>query len=811
MSFYNFKKIEKKWQKRWHRKNFSLWQAKDFSEKPKIYILDMFPYPSGEGLHVGHVEGYTATDILARFYRMNGYNVLHPMGFDAFGLPAENFAIKMKKNPMTFVPKYINRYRQQMRSLGFSYDWQREISTIEPEYYKWTQWMFLKMYEKGLVYEKEAPINFCPSCKTGLADEEAVGGKCERCGSQTEVRNLKQWHIKITAYAERLLKDLDDLDWPENIKEMQRNWIGKSEGYEVVFKVEGSNENLEVFTTRIDTIFGVTFIVLSPQHPLVFKITQPDYFSHVESYLQEVIKKEKFGIYEKEISGVFTGSYALHPLTQTRIPIWISSYVLSNYAKGALMGVPAHDERDFAFAKKFNLDIVEVIKPDKNENYSLPFVEDGVLINSGEFSGLSSSQAREKIGEFLENKNLAKKAVYYRLRDWIFSRQRYWGEPIPLIRCPKCGIVPVPEKDLPVTLPKVKYYQPTGTGESPLKNIKSWVKTKCPRCKGEAERETQTMPQWSGSCWYYLRYLDPKNKKVFADSKKLKYWLPVDIYVGGAEHAVLHLLYARFWHKFLYDLKLVPTKEPFSKLFNQGIILGPDGQKMSKSRGNVINPDDVIKEYGADSIRMFEMFLGPLEAEKPWSTEGIKGVFRFLNRIYFLAKKIKKIKTKRKTEDKEIKIALNKLIYEATEGIKNFRFNVVIAKMMIFEDLLRKKIESNKNLNIKEEFLTFIKILFPFAPHLSQEIWSMFGKKTLLDYESWPKYNENLLKKNIFEYVIQVNGKKRAILEFDKEILTEEEILQKVKELSFYDKYLKNKQIKKIVFVKGKIINFVLK
>jgi leucyl-tRNA synthetase len=810
MAIYNFKKIEKKWQRRWQRKDFFLWHAKDLDKKPKIYILDMFPYPSGEGLHVGHVEGYTATDILARFYRMNGYNVLHPMGFDAFGLPAENFALKRKKNPMNFVPKHIRRYRKQMQSLGFSYDWQREVSTIDPEYYKWTQWMFLKMYEKGLVYEKEAPINFCPSCKTGLADEEVIGGKCERCESQTEIRNLKQWHIKITAYADRLLEDLKDLDWPENVKEMQKNWIGKSEGYEVLFKIEGSGEHLEVFTTRLDTLFGVTFIALSIHHPLALKLSQPTYYPHVENYIQEEIKREKFGIYEKEFTGVFTGSYALHPLTQKRIPIWISNYVLAHYGKGALMGVPAHDERDYKFAQKFGLEIIEVVKPEGKKSYNLPFTSDGILINSGEYSGLSSEEAREKIGQDLKEKDLAKKAVYYRLRDWIFSRQRYWGEPIPLIKCPKCGIVPLSEKDLPLKLPKVKYYEPTGTGESPLKNIKEWVKVKCPKCKGPAERETQTMPQWAGSCWYYLRYLDPKNKKIFADYKKLKYWLPVDIYVGGVEHAVLHLLYARFWHKFLYDLNLVPTKEPFQRLFNQGIILGPDGQKMSKSRGNVINPDDVIKEYGADSIRMFEMFLGPLEVEKPWSTEGIKGVFRFLNRVYDLARKIRKIKGRKKVEDKEIKLALNKFIYETTEGIKNLRFNVAIAKMMTFENLLREKVEKSPSPYLKEVFLTFIKILFPFAPHLSQEIWSMFGQKSFLDYEAWPKYDEKILKEKVFQYVIQVNGKKRGTLESTKEVLSEKEILEKVQDLPLYEKYLRDKKIKKIIFVKGKIINFVI-
>jgi len=818
---YNFKKIEKKWQKIWQRKKFLMWRAVDFSKKPKIYILDMFPYISGEGLHVGHVEGYTATDILSRFYRMNGYNVIHPMGYDAFGLPTENFALKIKKNPLTFVPKYIERFQKQLRSVGFSYDWQREISTTDPEFYKWTQLMFLKMYEKGLVYEKEAPINFCPSCKTGLADEEAIGGKCDRCGSQTEIKFLKQWHIRITLYADRLLEDLDELDWPENIKEMQRNWIGKSEGYEVLFSLENSNEKIPVFTTRLDTIYGATFIVLSPEHPLALKIAQPEYLSHLESYVQDEIKKKKFGIYEKEITGVFTGSYAINPLNNKRIPIWVSSYVLAEYGTGAIMGVPAHDERDFNFAQKFGLEIIQVIRLLEGKKAELPFVFDGILVNSGEYSGLKSQEAREVIGRDLIEKNLAKKAVYYKLRDWIFSRQRYWGEPIPLIRCPRCGIIPLKEKDLPLTLPKVKSYEPTGTGESPLKNIKKWVQTKCPQCHGSAERETQTMPQWAGSCWYYLGYILKSQKRragsrnfryeIVWDKQKLKYWLPVDLYVGGAEHAVLHLLYARFWHKFLYDLGWVPNKEPFQKLFNQGLILGPDGQKMSKSRGNVINPDNVIKEYGADTLRMYEMFLGPLEAEKPWSIDAIKGIFRFLNRIWQLGQKIKKISSRNKTNvDKEVQLSLNNLIYEATEGIKKLRFNVVIAKMMVFEDLLRGKIEKDKNSYYKEVFLNFLKLLFPFAPHLSQELWQFLGKKTLLDYEAWPKYDEKFLKKEIFHFVIQVNGKKRGLLSSDKEVLTEKEIKEKIKSLPLYEKYLKDKKIKKIIFVKGKVINFVV-
>jgi len=800
---YPFKKIEKKWQKIWAKNNFKIWHTKDFKGK-KIYILDMFPYPSGEGLHVGHVEGYTGTDILSRYYRMNGYNVLHPMGWDAFGLPAENYAIKMKKNPMNFVPKNIKRYKKQMIMLGLSYDWQREINTTDPDYYKWTQWMFLKMYEKGLVYEKAAPINFCPSCKTGLANEEVVQGRCERCGSLTEIRYLNQWHIRITAYADRLLEDLDELDWPENVKEMQRNWIGKSEGYEVDFRIVDQEYRITVFTTRLDTIFGVTFLVLAPEHPLCLKIAKEEYYFSVKNYIEDVLKKpERERKIEEEMSGVFTGSYAVHPFTGEKIPIWISDYVLYSYGTGAIMGVPAHDSRDYEFAKKFNLKIIPVIGPEKNkEPDNLPFEDYGYLINSFDFNGLDSKTAILKIGEELENKNIGKKAIYYKLRDWVFSRQRYWGEPIPLVRCPKCGIVPLKEKDLPLKLPKVKSYEPTGTGESPLKNIQKWVKTKCPKCKGPAERETHTMPQWAGSCWYYLRYIDPKNKKEFANYKKLKYWLPVDIYVGGVEHAVLHLLYARFWHKFLYDLGLVPTKEPFKKLVNQGLILGPDHEKMSKSRGNVISPDEVVEKYGADTLRMYEMFMGPFEEVKPWDTQGIIGIHRFLNRIWELTKKIKKEKIK-KEKDQEMLRELNRLIKKVSEDIENFKFNTAISAMMEFINFI-----SNKKVSI-ETWKTFVKLLFPFAPHISQEIWSLLGNKKLLDYEKWPKYNPKYIEEKTRKIIVQIDGKKRDEIE----ILEDQIDIEKLKEIVLnrpkVKKFLENKKINKIILAQNKILNIV--
>lgn len=809
MKKYNPLKIEKKWQRVWQNKNFQkkYWQAKDFAKKKKIYILEMFPYVSGQGLHMGHTENFTIGDILSRYYRMKGYNVLRPMGWDAFGLPTENFAIKIKKNPMTFVSKYIERFKKQMWSLGLSYDWSREINTTDPEYYKWTQWIFLKLFEHGLAYRKEAPVNFCPSCKTSLANEEALSGRCERCDSEVEVRYLPQWHLKITAYAQRLLQDLEELDWPEKIKALQRNWIGESNGYEIDFSIEGSQEKITVFTTSIDTIFGVTFVVLAPEHPLVRKITYPDYYRHVESYLENVkhrIIRER--VVQENVTGVFTGSYAINPINNDRVPIWISDYVLMDYGTGAVMGVPAHDVRDYKFAQKFNLPILEVIKPKEGE-LKLPFEDDGILINSEEFSGLNSVEAREAIGRKLEEKGLAKKRIYYKLRDWVFARQRYWGEPIPVVYCEKDGIVPIPEKDLPVALPKVKYYEPTGTTESPLAKIDHWVRTKCPKCNGPAKRETDTMPQWAGSNWYYLRYIDPKNKKSLADKKKLKYWLPVDLYIGGAEHAVLHLLYARFIHKFLYDIGIVPTKEPFQKLFNQGLILGPDGQKMSKSRGNVINPDDVIKEYGADSVRTYIIFLGPLDAEKAWIPEGIVGISRFFQRIYQLAQLVKKANLPKKVSN-EIQEQVLIFQTEADQMISSFRLNVLIARMMEYEKQLRVWLEEGKlTLNI---FLDFIKILFIFAPHLAQEIYSWFKPNKYLDQEKWVEVDSKMLSRRKEPLIVQINGKTREVINLDISNLSQEEIIDLIKQEPKIKSHLRGKKIKKIIYLEKKLINFVV-
>jgi len=793
-----FHKIEKKWQAKWE-KNPNLWRANNF-KKPKIYILVMFPYVSGEGLHVGHVENYTGADIVARYYRMKGFNVLHPMGWDAFGLPTENYAIKTKQNPMNFVPKNIEKFKNQIKRLGISYDWSREINTTDPKYYKWTQWMFLQFLKLDLAYEKEAPVNFCPSCKTGLSNEEVIEGKCERCGSETEIKNLLQWHLRITKYADRLLDDLKEVDWPEGIKEMQRKWIGKKEGLEIDFQVENKNFSIRVFTTRPETIFGCTFIAISPEHPVALKLATSEYYFFVEKYIKSSLSGEEVN----EKTGVFTGSYAIHPITKTRIPIWITNYIVADYGTGAIMGVPAHDKRDFEFAKKFSLPIIKVI----NTNLPLPYEgEEGKMIDSEFLTYLSVKDAREKITEYLIKQGIAQVKINYKLRDWIFSRQRYWGEPIPIIKCPYCGNVPVPEEDLPVTLPKVKYYEPTGTGESPLAKILDWVNTKCPRCGAPSKRETNTMPQWAGSCWYYLRYLDPKNNERFADPKLIKFWMPVDYYIGGAEHAVLHLLYARFWHKVLYDLKLVNTKEPFYRLVNQGIILGPDNEKMSKSRGNIVNPEEVIKNYSADTLRVYEMFMGPFESTKPWSHEGINGIFRFLNRIYSLFKEYKKVKNKKLLKIEELEKLESRTIFKVTNDIEKFKFNTAISALMEYQRELSRRFSLGQ-LFSKKYMETLAKLLFPFAPHLAQECWSLIGKKEFLDKVKWPEYNKKYLKEKEVVYLVQVDGKLKDKMKI-KEDATQQEVIEAAKKLQKVEKFLS--KVKKIVFVKNKIVNFVTK
>jgi len=800
---YNPKKIEKKWQEDWEKKK--IYQAQDFSKKPKYYVMDMFPYPSGVGLHVGHFKGYTASDVLARFKMMNGFNVLHPMGWDAFGLPAENYAIKTGIHPEITTKKNIKKIKNQMQITGLSYDWSREINTTDPNYYQWTQWIFLKLFEKKLAYEATLPINWCPSCKTGLANEEVVDGNCERCGSQVGQKKLRQWVLKITSYADRLLKDLKEIDWPEPIKEMQKNWIGKSEGWEVDFQIKDSDLKITVFTTRTDTLFGATYLVLAPEQKIIEKLKKEiRNYQIVKEYIEKTAKKlERERISEeKEKTGVrIEGITAVNPANGQEIPVFVADYVLVHYGKGAIMAVPAHDRRDFDFAQKLKLPILEVIQPkDKFEKEKF-YEGEGILINSGQFNGLNSELAREKIGQFLNKKGLAKKAIHYKLRDWIFSRQRYWGEPIPVIHCQKCGVVPLSEKDLPLKLPKVKKYQPTGTGESPLANIKNWVNTKCPKCHGPAKRETNTMPQWAGSCWYYLRYLDPKNQKEIFNSKKEKYWMPVDFYIGGAEHAVLHLLYARFWHKFLYDLKIVSTKEPFLKLKNVGLVLAPDGQKMSKSKGNVISPDDIIKKYGADTLRSYEMFMGPFEQAIAWQEEGVRGVSRFLNRIWSLILECKK----NKESSQRATIEIEKLNKKIEKDIESMKFNTALAAAMEF---LNFALENKKEIGRKtiEKFLI---LLAPFTPHLTEELWHLLGNKNSIHNQSWPKYDAKLIQEEKVIFIVQVNGKLRDRVEVTTEI-SEKEIKELALSLKKVQNFISGKEIKKIILVPKKLINIVV-
>ena len=807
LNMYNHKKIESKWQKIWSENDFALWHADGKRKDKKFYVLDMFPYPSGEGLHVGHVEGYTASDIVSRYYRMRGFNVLHPMGWDAFGLPAENYAIKKKIHPRQVVEKNAKNFTKQLRNLGFSYDWQREINTTDPEYYKWTQWIFLQLFNKGLAYEEELAVNWCLSCKTVLANEEVIEHKCERCGSAVERKKLKQWVLKITAYAERLLEDLVSLDWPEKVKEMQRNWIGRSEGAEIDFPVADSNLKIKVFTTRADTLPGATYLVLAPEHELVSLLgARILNQSAVNDYIEKTRNKsdlERLAEAENKTGAEVKGIRAINPFTKKEIPIWISDYVIGGYGTGAVMAVPAHDERDFAFAKIFDLPIIQVVVDGAlGGELKEAYTGDGVMVNSGEFDNLPNHIAKDRVVELIGGK----KKINYKLRDWIFSRQRYWGDPIPIIKCEKCGTVPVLEKDLPVLLPQVKNYQPTGEAESPLAAVKDWVNAECPVCKEPAKRETNTMPQWAGSCWYYLRYLDFDNKEALADKTKEKYWMPVDIYVGGVEHAVLHLLYARFWHKFLFDIGAVSTKEPFQKLINQGLILGSDGQKMSKSRGNTVNPDELVEKFGADSLRLYEMFMGPLEDAKPWQPEGIIGLCRFLARVFNLAADLKKMENSKEEKMPEsAEKLLNKTIKKVTGDIEQFRFNTAISAMMI----LLNELEKNRDSLSVKQFLIFLKLLFPFAPHLSQELWQQLGNESLLDSESWPDYDEKFLIEEEVELLIQINGKLRDKLLVSRNISQEE-----AEKLVFGNErtksYFEGKKPQKIVFVPGRLINIVL-
>lgn len=915
MDKYNHKKIDKKWQKKWFEDG--IYRTKDKSNKPKYYVLDMFPYPSGVGLHVGHPKGFIATDIISRYKRMSGFNVLHPMGWDAFGLPAENYAIKNKIHPAEAIKKNIQTYKKQLGLLGFDYDWEREINTTDPEYYKWTQWIFLQLFKKGLAYESYEPINWCPSCKTGLANEDLEGNFCERCGSEIEKKPLRQWVLRITDYAERLLKDLEKLDWPESIKELQRNWIGKSEGAEITFELvgDGGEEKIKVFTTRADTLAGATYLVLAPEHKLIEKIKgNLKNKKEVEEYIKKVSKlkeMERTAEGRKKTGVCLEGIEAVNPLNKQKIPVFIADYVLADYGFGAVMAVPAHDERDLEFAKQFKLPIKSVIKnsqapiksflmgggditdqellalgieikrkdkdgdreiiiPKKslssyeklikeklspgfwneyiaedvvflfknkegkierlilsgrteeeinklvakflnkrldevsiykllieNDWYKNLFIhqEEGILINSGKLNGLNSKQAKKEIIKVTRGQ----KKISYKLRDWVFSRQRYWGEPIPIVHCQNCGVVAVPEEELPLKLPKVKSYQPTGTGESPLADIKSWVETKCPNCGGLAKRESNTMPQWAGSSWYYLRYIDPKNNKNLIDKKKDKYWSPVDMYIGGTEHATRHLVYARFWHKFLYDIGIVNYDEPFSKIGRSlGLILGEDGRKMSKRWGNVINPDDVVALYGADTVRLYEMFMGPFEAEISWSTKNMIGTRRFLDKVFRLKKKVSDIEIENNLEKK-----LHQTIKKVTEDIEKLDFNTAVSALMI----LINDLDKLDRIPIKV-YEIFLCLLAPFAPHLTEESWSFIGKKGSIHLQKWPQYSVSKAKEEDIKYPIQINGKTRAFISLHYDI-KEGEALKKAKDNEIIKKWLKNKVILKVIFVPNRIVNIV--
>ncbi len=865
---YNHKKIERKWQEYWEKKKF--YRAKDFDNKPKKYIMIEFPYPSGDGLHVGHVRSYSALDAVARKKRMEGFNVLYPIGWDAFGLPTENYAIKKGIHPAIITKRNIVVFKKQLKSLGLSFDWPREINTTDPNYYKWTQWIFLQFFKKGLAYQAEIPINWCPKCKIGLANEEVVAGKCERCETETIRKNVKQWMLKITKYADRLIDDLAQVDYPQKIKTQQINWIGRSEGAEIYFKIRGpklgdsvsnwkrSLQVIKVFTTRPDTLFGVTALVMAPEHPLIVELTTKENKAKVQNYVREAQKKSELERTEtdKTKTGVFTGSSCVNPANGEKVPIWVGDYVIATYGGGAVMVVPGHDQRDFEFAKKYGMEIREVVvSKGNNLETEFPnalrnsvsklgeaFVDDGILINSGKFSGIESTKAREEITKWLEEKNFGKKTIQYKLRDWIFSRQHYWGEPIPIVYCKNCGstgspqAVPVPEKDLPVKLPYVKKYKPTKTGESPLAAIKPWVNVKCPKCKGSAKRETDTMPNWAGSSWYFLRYTDPENKKVFADFKKLKYWMPVDLYNGGMEHTTLHLLYSRFWHKFLYDLKLVPMPEPYANRRSHGIVLAEDGRKMSKSFGNVVNPDEIVKKFGADTLRVYEMFMGPFDQAIVWNNQGVVGASRFLNRVWQMQFKVAKA-----IKDRPLKISkdgpletsgkgcreceaiLHKSIKKISDDLDNMKFNTVISQLMILINELEKEPAIDADI-----WKIFLKLLAPVAPHIAEELWSRFfvNKKSRIrdsqsesgkiskgynsiHLEPWPQYDPEKIKEETFELVIQINGKLRATIFVSTDIKKEE-----AKELALAQEKIQNfigeKPPRKIIFVPGRLINIVI-
>lgn len=807
---YNHRVIERKWQKYWdENKTF---KTLDDHTKEKFYALDMFPYPSGAGLHVGHPEGYTATDILSRYKRANGYNVLHPMGWDAFGLPAEQYALDTGNNPRDFTKTNIDTFRRQIKELGFSYDWDREVNTTDPNYYKWTQWIFKKLYEKGLAYVDEVPVNWCPALGTVLSNEEVIDGKSERGGHPVERRPMRQWVLKITDYAEKLLADLDILDWPGSLKAMQRNWIGKSVGAEIDFKIEGTDKAFTVFTTRADTVFGVSYCVLAPEHKLVEEIVTEGQRATVEEYLDIVKRKSDLERTDlnKDKTGVFTGAYAINPVNGEKVELWIADYVLASYGTGAVMAVPAHDERDYEFATKFNLPIKAVIED--NGEVVVPFYGDGKHINSDFINGLNNEEAIAKVIEFLEENKVGRSKVTYKLRDWLFSRQRYWGEPIPIIHWEDGTMTTVPDSELPLLLPETDNIKPSGTGESPLANIEEWLNVVDPETGKKGKRETNTMPQWAGSCWYYLRYIDPHNDEMFADPEKLKYWLPVDVYIGGAEHAVLHLLYARFWHKVLYDLGLVPTREPFQKLFNQGMILaeGKDGrpEKMSKSKGNVVNPDDIIVSHGADTLRVYEMFMGPLDASIAWSENGLDGSRRFLDRVYRLFVDEETGKVNDKVQDKdnaELEVSYNFTVKKVSEDIEILGFNTAISQLMVFVN------DCYKAEYIPRKYaLGFIQLLAPFAPHLAEEMWEIYGNTESISYVPWPTFDESKLVSDTVEIVVQLMGKVKAKLDVKKD-LTPAELEQIVLANEEVKELIEGKQVMKVIVVPGRLVNIVAK
>ncbi len=842
MKNYDHKQIEPKWRDYWEKEE--IYKTQENKENPKFYILDMFPYPSGAGLHVGHPRGYIATDVSARMMMLKGYNVLHPMGWDAFGLPTESYAIKNKVHPRTATEQNIATFKKQLQKMGCTYDWTREINTTDPEFYKWTQWIFLQLYKKGLAYQSYKPINWCPSCQTGLANEDLEGGKCERCDTEVEQKPMRQWVLKITDYADVLLDDLDKLDqWSSSIVEMQKNWIGRSCGAKVKFEIKNwksgeKSEYLEVFTTRPDTLFGCTYMAVAPEHQLIenwkFEIEN---WEEVSQYLEKSKKKTELErtAEDKEKTGVkLEGVVAVNPANGKEILVFVADYVLVDYGTGAIMAVPAHDERDYEFAQKYDLDILKVVQPSKNykgqitnppsreEREEKFYTGEGTNVNSDFLNGLETKEAKKKMIKWLEENGYGFTATDYKLKDWVFSRQRYWGEPIPMVHCQKCGTVPAPEDELPVELPEVTHYKPSGTGKSPLANIGEWVNTICPKCGAKAKRETDTMPQWAGSSWYYLRFIDPDNKERLVAKDKDKYWSPVNLYVGGAEHACRHLIYARFWHKFLYDIGVVNYEEPFKRLEHVGIILAEDGRKMSKRYGNVINPDNIIEEYGADAMRVYEMFMGPFNQSVVWSVNGLVGVRRFLERVYSYVNRIidkesnplakeridKWMKNQQETP-KDLASLLHKTIKRVEDDIYKFKFNTAISQLMIFRNALDRKNREEKILS-KADVEKFLIILSPFAPHLTEELWERLGHSKSIFYESWPEYKEQLIKEEKREVAIQVNGKLRDTMEV-KGNISKQEAVEEAEKRKNIKKWMKNKELIKVVYVEDKLVNFVVK